>query len=93
MVVAPWPHYAMSVRIRYPSGKIKSSSSNRSLKFILIISLISVIAVVIVVLKNFFSPYIADSEKVEEEIKRETNVGTVHSEKDAQEALGGYHRG
>ncbi len=87
LVVAPWPHYAMSSRIRYPSNKIKLSSSNRSLKFILIISLISVIAVVIVVLKNFFSPYIADSEKVEEEIKRETNVGTVHSEKDAQEEV------
>ena len=67
----------MSSRIRYPSNKIKLSSSNRSLKFILIISLISVIAVVIVVLKNFFSPYIADSEKVEEEIKRETNVGPL----------------
>jgi len=86
LVVAPWPHYAMSVRIRYPSGKIKSSSSNRSLKFILIIFLISVI-VVIAELKIFFSPYVADSEKVEEEIKRETNIGTIHSEKDTQEEV------
>ena len=84
--MAPWPHYAMSTRIRYPSGKIKSSSSNRSLKFILIISLISVI-VVIAGLKIFFSPYVADSEKVEEEIKWETNIGAVHSEKDTQEEV------
>ena len=54
--------------------------------FILIISLILVI-VIIAELKIFFSPYVADSEKVEEEIKRETNIGTVHSEKDKQEEV------
>ncbi len=87
MVAAHWPHYAMSARIRYPRDKIKSSSSNNSLKFILIISLISVIVVVIAELKIFFSPYVADSENVEEEVRRETNTGTVHSEKDIQEEI------
>ena len=79
-------NYAMSARIRYPRDKIKSSSSNNTLKFILIISFIAVI-VVIVELKNFFSPYVADSENIEEEVRREANTGTLHSEEDMQEEI------
>ena len=85
VVTATWSNYAMSARIHYPRDKIKSSSSNNSLKFILIISLISVIAVAIMELKNFFSPYVADSENLEEEVRREINTDTVQPEKDIQE--------
>tara|TARA_B100000315_G_scaffold186697_1_gene176151 strand:- start:3939 stop:4604 length:666 start_codon:yes stop_codon:yes gene_type:complete len=77
----------MSARIRYPRDKIKSSSSNNALKFILIISLISVIVVLAAELKIFFSPYVADSENVEEDVRGETNTGTVHSEKDIEEEI------
>ena len=84
VVATPWSNYAMSARIHYPRDKIKSSSSNNSLKFILIISLISVIAVAIMELKNFLSPYVADSENLEEEVRREINTDTVHPEKDIQ---------
>ncbi len=82
----------MSSRIRYPSDKVKSSSSNSSLKFILIISLISVIVVVLAQVKIFFSPYGTDSEDeeiltLEEDVRRETSTGTVHLEKDIQEKI------
>lgn len=73
----------MSARIRYPGDKSKSSASNNTLKFILIVSLISVI-VVVVGLKKFFSPYVADSENIGEEVRRGSNTDTVLSEEDMQ---------
>lgn len=80
----------MSSRIRYPSDRIKSSSSNNSLKFILIVSLIAVIVAVIAEYKYFFSPYVADSETeeitvLEGEGTQETNADPVRSARDIQE--------